>query len=741
MIERADLGFANHYKVGCWIPLRLQLRGDKKDRTVVALVKVPDSDGTGTLIRSAPIRLVANQVTSTELLVRIGQLNTSVDVSLREVVGSGKEKEVAHRTFSPMKPLDKGGVLGGEPATTRIVVEIGPSALGTSSAEATETSNPAWFTQNVVAPITDLSRLPRQWLAYEGVDTVLLSTSDREAWGSLTADDPRIVALTHWVDFGGRLVLFSGRNSSDVIGAGGPLAGLVPGKFLQMVTIDDFKRLENYVDGNQPLPGGRQLQIGVPRMTEVRGDVELALGNRENSLPLIVRARQGLGEVVFVGFDLDVNPIRDWKNRSSLVKQILAYDNDALSDEEKGNYYDSPTDLSATLSQGLDRELENSGIRTPPFLLIAGLVVLYILIIGPGDYLFVKYVLKRMEATWVTFPLIVVATCLAAYWYADYLKGDDLRINQIEIVDVDCETGLTRGTLWTHLFSPKADLYHLTLDARTLAGEPALPEESAVAWLGRPGHGLGGMNAEQGMAIGSASYQWSADRSTLLGVPVEVWSTKTFVSRWRTQRSAAPASTKTPAATKTIESSLTRTHSKQIEGTLINRTGIDLEQCSLVYNGWAWALGELPAGDTATISPPSSLDSSTRPERLLTYFGLGDNHSGSNDNDYNYYALQNRLSEVPLDRLAEMMMFHEALGGRRRLYQWNRSQHFIDLTHAFDRDTAMLVGQTTLPRSELKRLHPNGEPESMRGKKDFYLVIYRFLIPVGEPVREKENHP
>ena len=38
------------------------------------------------------------------------------------------------------------------------------------------------------------------------------------------------------------------------------------------------------------------------------------------------------------------------------------------------------------------------GVRTAPFLGIVGLVALYLLLIGPGDYFFVKNVLRRVEA-------------------------------------------------------------------------------------------------------------------------------------------------------------------------------------------------------------------------------------------------------------------------------------------------------------------------------------------------------
>ena len=68
---------------------------------------------------------------------------------------------------------------------------------------------------------------------------------------------------------------------------------------------------------------------------------------------------------------------------------------------------------------------------------MAFFIFLYILLIGPGDYFFLKKVLKRMELTWITFPTIVVTVSLLAYYAAYLFKGNDLLVNQVDVVDVD----------------------------------------------------------------------------------------------------------------------------------------------------------------------------------------------------------------------------------------------------------------------------------------------------------------
>ncbi|WP_442485636.1 hypothetical protein [Aeoliella sp. SH292] len=718
-LVRVDLGFGNHYKVGSWVPLRITTVGGKENVTAVAVVNVPDTDGRLTSISTTPFSLPAEDAKTVELLARIGQLDSPVEVLL---INAENGKQIARRQFTPHRELDRGGVATGEPATARMIVEVARNSMGTIDPGA-EKTNDEWYTQNVVGRVADLGELPRDALAYEGIDTVVVSTSDREGWMAMRADDPRVRALVEWVEQGGRVVLYVGANSELVFGGDGALSALAPGDFTGPKTIDDLGPLETYVGGNEPLPQRGRMQVSIPTFDNLRGDVSLWLGSRDNRLPLIVRTRHQLGEVVLVGLDIDTKPLRDWKSRDRLAQKVLALADEKIADESQNYYYSGPNDLVLALQQRLDQELENSGIRTPPFLFIAFLVLLYILLIGPGDYFLVKRVLKRMEWTWVTFPIIVVLTCLAAYWYANYLKGDSLRVNQVEIVDVDNTTGLARGTLWTHIFTPKADRYTLALEPRSPGGEVAGIDQTAVAWLGKPAEGLGGMTQEAGMFPQRPEYEWTPNREVMMGVPIEVWSTRTFVSRWTTETEDR------------LDSDLTRTRNGLVTGSITNPTAADLTDCMLVYESWAWSLGSLPAGGSLNIEQVTLSTSGRTARKLRNTF---QERSGFNLAQGTYYEQQQLLGRLDLAGIAEMMMLYDALGGRNHNQQWNRYQHFVDLSHSLDSQTAMLICRCHQPRSELVRINGK-EPESLRGEKDVYVVIYRFLLPVNPVDEESEE--
>ena len=48
------------------------------------------------------------------------------------------------------------------------------------------------------------------------------------------------------------------------------------------------------------------------------------------------------------------------------------------------------------------------GVPVVSFGWVALFILIYIILIGPVDYLFLKKVVKRLEWTWVTFPVIVI---------------------------------------------------------------------------------------------------------------------------------------------------------------------------------------------------------------------------------------------------------------------------------------------------------------------------------------------
>ena len=131
-----------------------------------------------------------------------------------------------------------------------------------------------------------------------------------------------------------------------------------------------------------------------------------------------------------------------------------------------------------------------------------------------------------MELTWITFPTIVVTVSLVAYYAAYLLKGNDLLVNKVDVVDIDQAAGLARGKTWISLFSPQNRDYTLRtipvpldrdtapLAAADPSGEPARPPsgtEVVTSWFSAPENQFGAMgNSGRRFSFAGNGYTYAA---------------------------------------------------------------------------------------------------------------------------------------------------------------------------------------------------------------------------------------
>ncbi len=439
-ITDVRIGFDGAYKLGCWTQVEVTLAAGDEPYTGAVEISVPDADGVPTSVVTPPERpvgLTPGQTTTARLFVRYGQ--DGADMTVRFYDDRGEE--CAKRTFTP--GVESGGqyVSTGMPATNKLLVAFGGDR-GLNELAHNDRDSPSGDDPQAVRAVR-LDRaadLPVEWYGYEGVDVLVLSSSQPELYRPLAANPQRIAALRRWVELGGRLVIFCGVAAPELIGPDGPLAGLIPGKFDTIVPLRESSPLETFSGAAAPINRGR-LDVEVPRLVDVEGRILAHAGNGPEDLPLVIRARRGFGEVTFVAVDPDAPPIANWTGRVGLLRQALQWPADRPDADAGANRYPNQgsEDLINLLRSALDRQF--TGVKTAPFALVALLVIGYIALIGPGDYFLVKRMLKRMELTWITFPLIVLSVSAGAYYLAWWMKGDQLRVNQVEVVDVDLGSG------------------------------------------------------------------------------------------------------------------------------------------------------------------------------------------------------------------------------------------------------------------------------------------------------------
>ncbi len=699
------VGFAGRYKVGVWSPVKLTLRGGDASQTGSVRVTVLDDEGVPSRFTApgGPCRVEAGRDTSVRLYVRFGRATGSL---LAEFLLG--DEIVARRVFEQDDRCDGDCQFAPALETNQpLLLLIGSPAMGIAEAIGGREYSPDG--KPVVVALPAIEELPPAWYGYEGVDMVIVSTSRGTIGETLPRDDPRIEALDTWVHLGGKLLLCAGSQAERIARPESPWSRFLPGRLKAMVGLHQTGQLETYAGSTIPVPLGvaGPDELRVPQLVDVEGVVELC----EADLPLLVRSARGFGEAAFLATDLDQPPLLSWKGRRPLIRRLL--DQPAATCEESPRsrpmMHQGFLDTAGQLRKSLNRF---DGIQPTPFWLVVAMLSAYVVLIGPLDYYLLRHVARRMVLTWVTFPLMIAAVSATAYFLAWDLKGAQVRLHQVDVVDVDAAAGLLRGTSWAELFSPRADAYNLAAQpvpfrngvrSQQAAGaEPSAHDPHLLlSWFGLAGGGLGGMAARTfNPALWIEPYHFAPSLDRIFDLPVQSWSTRSLTARWSAQ-TASPVRAELLA------------EDRLLTGVVTSELAFSLTKCRLAYGPWSHDLGTLEPGK------PIHLGAATRRCELQSY-------PAGQRRPYDRASLDSAY-------ILQAMTFHAAVGGADYTGLLGGHQRFVDLSGMLSAGQAVLVGFAPaasagpLPGLELLR---DGRPLAAPG--DEHLRVYRFVFPVKE---------
>ncbi len=629
-IEKVKLGFrgggpedsAGSFKTGLWAPVHVTLAPApdgpvvlpvRVDGTVEGQVRVetPDSDGVPTVYpepfkaqlaqggRGKRIHLIA--------YAKVAARDPEVKVAVRPG-GQGARATDVYFTG----PLERGdGREVNESLYLTLGARLSQLYKGLINKEDKEavTTKPRYLAHEAEA-----ERLPTRWFGYDAVDLVILCTDNKTFVEDLlkTANRSRLEALAEWVRRGGRLVVSVSwpnqelvrRLLNDAQAWNPPLPDLLAipaGK--EQPSVTQMSGVQTWAGGGKAFFEGEQDPL---RIAKLKAGPAVEALVTEETYPLIVRTPYGRGSVTVFAFDVAKAPFTSWEGGppfwANTVKRLAPKSLTAKQAEEPRNVRMGPRgfeaevgDLTTVLQQELDK------FDTPPisFGWVALFILLYILVVGPLDYLLLKKVFKRLELTWITFPAIVLAISLIAYFTAYAVKGKELKVNKLDLIDVDLRSDLGEdlrprkasayGTTWFTILSPRIQNYTVGVEPvfpRLVGGEGAKAPTATVAWLGRPeGGGMGASGRQQSQSFWTRTYDFAPGAAGLTGVPIPVWTTKSFTASW-----AAPLG-KMP-----FEARLEYDADGRLTGTFRNLLPIDLHDVRLVYQGKWHRLPDCPAG-------------------------------------------------------------------------------------------------------------------------------------------------
>lgn len=284
----------------------------------------------------------------------------------------------------------------------------------------------------------DPARLPEDATLLVGIDALFVhdvATADLSG--------PQREALALWTRLGGELI----------VGGGPGAERSAPG--LDAILPADLGPLQG---GVSALPLAAIARTGAdaapPALTAG------ALSPRPGASPidaggLLVAHDEGAGRVVQAAFDLAA--LRTWAGEAQLWGRVLRPENRA----QLGQSF-------RLRSENLLRDaLQLEALRLPSTALLLLLMLVYIAVVGPLNFLVLRRI-RRVELAWVTTPLIVAVFLAAAYGASFALRGTRPQISQLAIVQGFEGAERGQATAFLGIFSPQRRSYTLSFDPAAL---------------------------------------------------------------------------------------------------------------------------------------------------------------------------------------------------------------------------------------------------------------------------------
>ncbi len=296
---------------------------------------------------------------------------------------------------------------------------------------------------------------------------------------------------------------------------------------------------------------------------------------------------------------------------------------------------------------------------------------------------------------------------------ANWSRGPTgVRLNQLELVDIDEIDSLTRGTFWASVYSPEAELFNLRLRPPSFITKADKLEHALLSWWGLPGIGIGGMQTPgSDLGLLREGYSYGPDKQSLIDMPVLTSASKALLARWNARSALA------------IDAQLADADGL-IAGTVKNQTGETLQNVRLLYGSWAYRLGTMKPGDQVEVGEQLS---PRRVKTLVTREALEDSGTGEKPVESRVFAAE----QASAKQILSLMMFYEAAGGIGFAHVPNRYQAYCDMSRQLELGRAVLVADATTTGTQL--IDERTSDEIGSEKLDTSALVFRFLLPVTHP--------
>ncbi len=290
--------------------------------------------------------------------------------------------------------------------------------------------------------------------ALAAFDLILLSNTDTSQ-----LDAAQLGALQRYVDGGGSLLLVGGPAWQETLL---PLpASLVPGHLTGTRVLPDLGGLRSL--GRTPSRGGSQT-AAVSDLSRPTGIIVAS----QAGIPLVVRRMEGQGVIEYLAFDPSLDPVQHWSSAPRLLEHLVAMAAPMAITRTWSPQLFRTRFQTAFNTTALTTELSNLPAATVPLLAIfAVLTLLYVLVLGPANFLVLRLI-NHQQLAWLTIPALALSYVGSGYAITQYVKNSAVLLNSIAMVTLGGNGETNPATVYLGLDAPLPGDYRLTYSADAL---------------------------------------------------------------------------------------------------------------------------------------------------------------------------------------------------------------------------------------------------------------------------------
>ncbi len=536
--------FSGHFKFGEWLPLRVTLENDGPP--LRAELRADTTEAGGQTAYIAPVELPTGARKRITLYVMPPSFAQAVRVRLMD-----QDRELAAQSVKVSVERNINYLVGIIAPQTEAFAVLAGLVLDAPQQDARFGMGWAQNSRSVGTLALSLADIPDRPEGLRALDALIISGVDTSG---LAPEQAR--ALQGWVEQGGRLILGGG------VGAARTLAGISPtlsGDLLAPGVTADVQSL-----GGLGQFAGQDVRVPGPFAVTWPTPVQGMLVEQDGHALLLDR-RMGEGYVTYSALDLAASPFDAWAGASSFWLKLL----------EPGSSYPigAPEDASPRLVRAntLSYTLQNlPALALPSIRSLGGLLVIYVMLVGPLNYLVLRR-LRKLEWGWVSILVLTLLFSVGAFAFGFSLRGGDVIVNRISILTFSPRGGVPVQT-FVGIFSPERRAYTVSLPGSSLIFPMSL--EGNPWSSGMPS--AGAMTIVQG------------DPAQVRSVQVDQWAMQSFQAE-----SALPEEW-------AIESELTF-DGEHMRGTITNRTNEVVVDAVIVHGNRFARIGDLSPGQSLSI--------------------------------------------------------------------------------------------------------------------------------------------